>query len=79
LPIFLNKTTLDSRLSGTEAVLTFTSPLTRTASNKYRLKFVFNICYCSTTYAAVTNLNAKEETLTLSAPLTRTSNMISID
>ena len=32
MPIFLNKTTLDLRLSGTEAVLTFTSPLIKTGS-----------------------------------------------
>ena len=33
----------------------------------------------STTYATITNLNAKENALTFSAPLTRTSNTISLD
>jgi hypothetical protein len=77
---YYNKTTLDTTLAGKEAVLTFSSPLAKTANTiSINLSSYLTSATASTTYATITNLNAKENTLTFSAPLTRTTNNISID
>jgi hypothetical protein len=91
---YYNKTTLDTTLAGKEAVLTFSSPLTRTLNavsidlSAYQPTLTFNSPMTKTgnnvsidlsSYATTTALNGKENTLTFSSPLTRTLNAISID
>ena len=82
-----------TNLNAKENALTFSAPLTRTtntisldlsaydtiALRNTALSNYLTTTTAGTTYATITNLNAKENALTFSAPLTRTTNTISLD
>jgi hypothetical protein len=82
-----------TNLNTKENALTFSAPLTRTtntisldlsaydtiALRNTALSNYLTTATAGTTYATITNLNAKENTLTFSAPLIRNTNTISID
>jgi hypothetical protein len=91
---FYNKTSTDTLLAGKEAVLTFSTPLTRTLNaisidlsayqptltfNSPMTKTANNVSIDLSSHATTTALNGKENILTFSAPLTRTTNTIGID
>ena len=82
-----------TNLNAKENALTFSAPLTRTtntisldlsaydtiALRNTALSNYLTTATAGTTYATITNLNAKENALTFSAPLIRNTNTISID